>query len=226
MVCPLCPNGGGAMVGMAVSALGRPVQLHPRLNSMPKSRQASSGCRSSPAATALLAQNWPHNWATYGVARAAKTRDSTAVGRRSMVRMGPVLRVTQGPSQGQIKLRSYAGAASSAVGGGGSPSGSRMTAYSDDPGVVRRTSNGQDGSGGRPSNKDIISAAPAPVGSVSRRSWIRSSPLKRRAHRATSSNMSGASSDANAIAANQAMGVLGAASADATNHSTDRSPAW
>jgi hypothetical protein len=40
---------------------------------------------------------WPHNCGTYGVARAAQMRDSTALGLRSMVRMGPlVLRVRGG----------------------------------------------------------------------------------------------------------------------------------
>ena len=33
---------------------------------------------------------WPHNRATHGVMRPAETRPSTALGRRSMVRMGPV----------------------------------------------------------------------------------------------------------------------------------------
>jgi hypothetical protein len=40
----------------------------------------------------LLAAKWPHNCCTYGVARAAETADSTALGLRSMVRMGPALR--------------------------------------------------------------------------------------------------------------------------------------
>jgi hypothetical protein len=38
----------------------------------------------------VLAPKWPHNCGTYGVARAARIRDSTALGLRSMVRMGPV----------------------------------------------------------------------------------------------------------------------------------------
>ena len=33
---------------------------------------------------------WPHNCGTYGVARAAQMRDSTALSLRSMVRMGPL----------------------------------------------------------------------------------------------------------------------------------------
>jgi len=39
------------------------------------------------------------NFATYGVERAAETPDSTALGRRSMVRMGPVVRATEGPTK-------------------------------------------------------------------------------------------------------------------------------
>jgi hypothetical protein len=39
----------------------------------------------------LCSQKWPHNWSTYGVARAAETPVSTAVRSRSMVRMGPLL---------------------------------------------------------------------------------------------------------------------------------------
>jgi hypothetical protein len=42
------------------------------------------GCSYSP--------DWPHNWGPYGTGQPARTRASTALVLRSMVRMGPVLR--------------------------------------------------------------------------------------------------------------------------------------
>jgi hypothetical protein len=39
---------------------------------------------------ALLARKWPHNCGIHGIARTEKMRDSTALGRRSMARMGPL----------------------------------------------------------------------------------------------------------------------------------------
>jgi hypothetical protein len=53
----------------------------------------------------LFARNRPHNCGTYGLVRAAKTRVSTALGCRSMVRMGPVVRATEDPPRSRPTSR-------------------------------------------------------------------------------------------------------------------------
>jgi 2'-5' RNA ligase superfamily len=51
------------------------------------------------SATSLPPRNRPHNCSTCGLVRSATTRDSTALGRRSMVRMRPVVRATEDPTK-------------------------------------------------------------------------------------------------------------------------------
>ena len=92
---PRSPSSSSRAASAPVALMHAPEApaVHPRL------RPAGGAGSSSrlPRAQPLARQKWPHNHSTHGVARAAKTAVSTALGRRSMVRMGPVVRATKDP---------------------------------------------------------------------------------------------------------------------------------
>ena len=65
------------------------VLLSPTADSLRRQEQVPTRPRCS--------QKWPHDCATDGAGRPATMRVSTALGCRSMVRMGPVIRATEDP---------------------------------------------------------------------------------------------------------------------------------
>jgi hypothetical protein len=87
--------GAGAVRGDATAAHPSKQPGHGQATSRARIDGNAARARGDPGTprpgrrSGLAASMWPHNCGTYGTGRPAKTPVSTALGRRSMVRMGP-----------------------------------------------------------------------------------------------------------------------------------------